>query len=124
MKRSPIAAALVASCAFGGGVGSLLTGAAASTATPVAHIASRAQCVTLINNVGKAFKLAGTALEDAGGYAALIEPAAKAGIADSSSQIRAIAAKESAITAKINTLDGQLTPLETSIYASEAGCLS
>jgi hypothetical protein len=123
MRRSPIVVALVASCAFGGGVGSLLTAAAESTATPAAHIASQAQCEHLVTNVGKAFVIVGTALKDAGGYAALIEPAAKAGIAGSASQIDAVAAKESAITAKINALNSQLTSVKTSIFSAEAGCL-
>jgi hypothetical protein len=53
-------------------------------------MASHAECEALVTNVGKAFKIAGTAIKDEAGYAKPIEPAAKAGIADSASQLDAI----------------------------------
>jgi hypothetical protein len=123
MKYSRVVAVAAASAAFGGGMGSLLTAAAESSARPVAKAARSSACDQFASNVGKGFKIAGTAIIDEGGYAALIEPAAKAGIADSSSQLDAVAGKEDAITTKIDALTVEFKSLETDVYSTEAKCL-
>lgn len=111
-------------------VGTMLYGlAGSSAAAPRAHAAVSPTCGRYAHEVGALLTAGGTALTEASHYIPLIERAAKAGLAKSSSGIKAVAAKITAIngqianqTAKVNSIKGQTVADGKTCAASSSKC--
>ena len=125
ISRRAFATSLLASAALGLGVGELALPLASSQAHPVA-VAARAPaaCTQFAVNVGHAFTVLGTILDDASKYPPLISQAADAGLAKNNSKISAIAAEVRAISATVNGQASKFTALKAPLLKEENECLS
>jgi len=125
ISRRAFATSLLASAALGLGVGELASPLASSQAHPVAVAAKApAACSQFAVNVGHAFTVLGTLLEDASKYPPLISQAADAGLAKSTSKLNAIASEVRTINAAVNSQASKFTALKGPIFKEENACLS
>jgi len=125
ISRRAFAAALLASATLGVGVGELAAPLAPTQAHPAAIAANApAACGQFAVNVGHAFTILGTILEDAAKYPPFISQAAHAGAAKNTSKLNAIGASVSAINTKIGGLATQFSALKGPILSEEKQCLS
>jgi hypothetical protein len=124
ITRRALVAALLATGALGVGIGELAAPLAPSQAHPAAAAASvPAVCDTFANNVGNAFKILGTILEDASRYPSFISQAAQAGAAHNNAKLNSIAASVTAVTSKITAQNTHFTALKGPILSEEKQCL-
>jgi hypothetical protein len=125
ITRRAFATSLLASAALGVGAGELAGPLASSQAQPVA-IAAKApvSCAQFAVNVGHAFTVLGTLLEDAGKYPPLISQAYSAGLAKSTAKINAITAQTRTIDSAVGTQAAKFQALKVPLLKEERQCLS
>jgi hypothetical protein len=124
LSRRAFAASLLASGALGIGIGEVAAPLAASQAHPVAVAANApAACASFAVNVGHAFTILGTILEDASKYPALIPAAEQAGETKSAAKAAAITAKLNTLNAAVQTQASRFSALKTPILSEENSCL-
>jgi hypothetical protein len=117
-------AALLASGALGVGIGELAAPLSPSQAHPAAVAATApAACDAFAVNVGHAFTILGTILEDASRYPAFIPQAASTGAAHNNVKLNSIAGKVSAVTSAINAQDKHFNALQGPVLSEEKKCL-
>jgi hypothetical protein len=125
ISRRAFATALLASATLGVGAGELAGPLSASQAHPPAIAAKApAACSQFAVNVGHAFTVLGTILEDASKYPPFISQAAEAGAAKNSAKLNSIAASVRAINNKVNAGAKQFAALKGPILSEENQCLS
>ena len=125
ISRRAFTASILASAALGLGVGELAGPLASSQAQPAAVAAKApAACSQFATNVGHAFTVLGTLLEDASKYPTLISAAANAGLAKNTSKISAIADQVRTINAAVSAQASKFQKLRAPILSEEHQCLS
>jgi hypothetical protein len=124
LSRRAFAASLLATGAIGVGIGEVAAPLASSQAHTVATAAKApAACATFATHVGRAFQVLGTLLEDAAKYPPLIPKAIRAGEANSTADVDAIAGKLRVINAAVQSQLSRFDALKTPILKEENRCL-
>ena len=125
ITRRTFVLALAASAALGLAVGEMAAPLESSQANVAAHSAAApAACQTFEENVGSAFTILGTLLEDASQYPALIPKAYNAGVAHSSSQYAAVGRQLIKINALVEAQDKAFNKLKGPLVSEGKACLS
>jgi len=124
ISRRAFAASLLASGALGVGVGELAAPLSPSQAHVAVAAKAPAACGQFAVNVGHAFVILGTILEDAAKYPAFIAQAASAGASHSTAKLKQISAGVSAVTQAIDAQASSFSALKSPLLKEESQCLS
>jgi hypothetical protein len=124
ISRRAFATSLLASAALGLGIGELASPLASSQAHPPAVAAKApAACARFAIDVGHAFTVLGTILNDAAEYPPLISQAASAGLAKNTAKINAITGQVRKISAAVSSEGTKFAALKTPMSQQETQCL-
>jgi hypothetical protein len=124
ISRRAFATSLLASAALGLCIGELASPLASSQAHPAAVAAKApAACAQFAIDVGHAFTVLGTILNDAADYPPLISQDASAGLAKNTTKINAIAAQVRKINAEVSSEGTKFAALKGPISQQETQCL-
>ncbi len=125
ISRRAFAASLLATGALGLCIGEVAAPLAASQAHTVARAAKApAACDSFAVNVGHAFQILGTILEDASKYPPLISKAYQAGQEKSTTKLNAITAQLNTVNGAVETQAARFSALKSPILSEEQKCLS
>jgi hypothetical protein len=123
LSRRALASALLAATVLGVGIGEAAAPLASSQAQVAKVAAVPAACASFATNVGTAFEILGSILEDASKYPALVPKAEQAGAAKSAAEITAIATKLKSVNTAVEKQASRFAALKGPILSEETSCL-
>jgi hypothetical protein len=123
LSRRSFATALLAATVLGVAIGEAVAPLSSSQAQVAKVAAAPAACASFATNVGTAFEILGSILEDAAKYPALVPKAEQAGAAKSTTEITAITAKLKSVNAAVDAQASRFAALKAPILSEETKCL-